>query len=53
MKIYVAGALSNGEENRSDSKVVTDYIQNAHRMCKVAGQLMKMGHSPFILLGIG
>ena len=34
-----------------------DYIQNVHKMCKVAGQIRKMGHAPYVpaldlLLGV-
>ncbi len=58
MKVYIAGALSSNENNnRTPSQVVVDYLQNVHKMCKIAGELRKRGHIPFvpaldILLGI-
>lgn len=58
MKIYIAGALSSKEKNnRTPTQVVVDYITNVHKMCKVAGQLRKLGHAPFVpaldfLLGV-
>ncbi len=49
MKVYIAGALSSKENNnRTPSQVVVDYIANVHKMCKVAGQVRKMGHAPFV-----
>lgn len=59
MRVYVAGALSTSitDGNRSDSKVVTDYIQNVHDMCMVAARLTKKGYAPYVpgidfLLGV-
>ena len=50
MRIYIAGPLSTTEdgEERSPSKIVTDYIQNIHAMCMVAARVRKRGHAPFI-----
>jgi len=48
-RIYVAGALSSKQDRtRNPSKVVTDYIQNLHRMCKTASELRKLGYYPYI-----
>ncbi len=58
MKVYIAGALSSKERNgRTPSQVVVDYLTNVNKMCKVAGQLRKLGYVPFVpaldlLLGI-
>jgi len=49
MKVYIAGALSSKENaNRNPSQVVTDYLNNVHKMCKVAGLLRKHRFSPFV-----
>ena len=50
MLIYIAGALSNSGEDieRSNSKVVTDYIKNIHKMCQVATAVRKAGHFPYV-----
>ncbi len=49
MKIYIAGALSSKEKNnRTPSKVVTDYLQNVSAMCKVASAVRKKGHYPYV-----
>ncbi len=48
-KIYIAGALSSKENaDRIPSKVVVDYLTNVHRMCKIAGEVRKAGHSPYV-----
>ena len=58
IKIYIAGALSSKEKNnRNPSQVVVDYLQNVHRICKVAGEVRKMGFAPYVpaldlLLGV-
>ena len=58
MRIYIAGALSSKEKtDRTPSQVVTDYISNVHKMCKVASEVAKLGHAPFVpaldfLLGV-
>ena len=49
MRIYVAGRLSSKEDTaRTPSQVVVDYIQNVHKMCKVAGELRSLGFSPYV-----
>jgi len=58
MRIYIAGALSSKEDRTRDpSKVVIDYLSNVSKMCKVASEVRKMGHFPFVpaldlLLGV-
>ncbi len=59
MLVYIAGALSTSiiEPYRTPSKVVTDYIQNIHKMCEVAARLRKKGYYPYVpgldfLLGV-
>lgn len=58
MRIAILGALSSKEQNkRTPSKVVVDYLQNVHAMCRVASILRKKGHVPFtpaldLLLGV-
>lgn len=58
MRIYIAGPLSSKEKNkRNPSKVVTDYIQNIHKMAKVASKVRRLGHYPYVpgldfLLGV-
>jgi len=57
MLIYVAGALSSGKGERTNSQVIVDYIQNVHSMCEAAIALIRKGHAPYvpaldILLGI-
>lgn len=49
-RVYVAGALSNfdGEDERTPSKVVTDYIQNLNHMCRVAIELRRDGYYPYV-----
>lgn len=49
MKVYVAGALSSKEKsNRTPTRVVVDYLQNVHKMCRVSGQLRKRGYAPYV-----
>jgi len=49
MRIYIAAPLSDKDKtDRNPSKVVTDYIQNLHRMCKIASEVRKKGHAPYI-----
>lgn len=49
MKVYIAGALSSKENNhRTPTQVVVDYLQNASKMCRVAGELRKLGYAPFV-----
>lgn len=49
MRVYIAGALSSKENTeRTPSKVVTDYIQNIHKMCQVASVVRRKGHSPYV-----
>lgn len=49
MRVYIAGALSSKEDTqRNPSKVVTDYIQNINRMCKVASDIRMKGHYPYV-----
>ena len=49
MRIYIAGKLSSKEdEERTPSKVITDYIQNISRMCRVASRIRKKGHYPYV-----
>jgi len=49
MRVYIAGALSSKENtSRDPSTVVIDYIANVSRMCKVASQVRKVGHHPFV-----
>jgi hypothetical protein len=58
LRVYIAGALSSKEKmERNPSQVVTDYIQNIHKMCKVAAELKRKGYYPYIpaldfLLGV-
>lgn len=58
MKVYIAGALSSKERNnRTPTQVVVDYLSNVHKMCKVAGEVRKLGYVPFVpaldlLLGV-
>lgn len=58
MRVYIAGALSSKENtDRSPSKVVIDYIQNIHKMCRVASAVRRLGHYPYVpaldfLLGV-
>ena len=58
IKVYIAGALSSKEDKgRDPSQVVCDYLQNVHRMCKIAGEVRKAGFTPYVpaldlLLGI-
>jgi len=58
MRVYIAGALSSKEDRTRDpSKVVIDYLSNVSKMCKVASQVRKLGHFPFVpaldlLLGV-
>ena len=48
MKVYIAGALSSKEDvNRTPSQVIVDYLSNVNKMCKVAGELRKLGYIPF------
>lgn len=48
-RIYVAGALSSREDTqRNPTQVVTDYIQNVHRMCEAASIIRRKGHIPFV-----
>ncbi len=58
-RVYIAGRLSNtaSPEERTPTKVVTDYLQNVHEMCRMAGIVRGYGHAPFVpaldlLLGI-
>lgn len=46
MRIYVAGPLS-GTPTGKDC-TVTSYIQNCHRMMKVAVALRRKGHYPYV-----
>ena len=49
MRLYIAGALSSKEKNdRTPSQVVVDYIQNVNKMCKVASEVRRKGHYPFV-----
>ena len=49
MRIYIAGALSSKENTERDpSRVVTDYISNLSQMCRVASDLRRKGHSPYV-----
>ena len=50
MRIYVAGQLSNkrGTDKRTTTKVVTDYIQNVHKLCQAASRLRRRGHYPYL-----
>lgn len=49
MRIYIAGALSSKENTQRDpSKIVTDYIQNVHKMCLAASAIRKKGHFPYV-----
>lgn len=52
MRVYIAGALSTlpvgTPDHRKPTTIVVDYIANLTMMCKVAGQLRKRGHSPYI-----
>ena len=49
MRIYIAGALSSKENSERDpSKVVVDYLANVSRMCKIASQVRKLGHYPYV-----
>lgn len=58
MIIAILGALSSKEDTeRTPSQVVVDYLQNVHKMCRVASRLRKRGHHPFtpaldMLLGV-
>ena len=58
MRVYIAGALSSKEDNtRNPSKVVTDYIRNISRMCRIASEVRRRGHYPYVpgmdfLLGV-
>ena len=58
MRVYVAGALSSKDNaERSPSKIVTDYIQNIHRMCQASAEVVRKGHIPYVpaldfLLGV-
>ena len=58
MRIAILGALSSKEvNNRTPSKVVVDYLQNVHEMCRAASIVRKKGHVPFtpvldLLLGV-
>ena len=58
MRVYIAGALSSREDrSRDPSAVVVDYLANVSKMCKVASEVRKLGHYPYvpaldILLGI-
>lgn len=48
-KVYIAGALSSKEnEDRTPSRIVTDYITNIHKMCQAATVVRKRGHCPFV-----
>jgi len=49
LRVYIAGALSSKEKDkRNPSKVVTDYIMNVSRMCRIAGIVRKAGHYPYV-----
>lgn len=49
MRVYIAGALSSREStNRNPSQVVCDYITNISKMCKIASEVRRMGHYPFV-----
>ena len=58
MRVYIGGALSSKEDtSRGPSKVVIDYLSNVSKMCKVASEVRKLGHFPFVpaldlLLGV-
>jgi len=41
MRVYIAGPLSGGDEGRSSGTVVTEYIQNCHRMIGAAVELRR------------
>lgn len=48
-RVFVAGALSRktGNEDRTPSKVVVDYLKNVHDLCLWSAALIKLGFSPF------
>jgi hypothetical protein len=49
VKVYIAGALSSKEKKgRDPSTVVIDYLANVSKMCKVASEVRKLGHYPFV-----
>jgi len=58
MKVFIAGALSSKENpDRNPSQIVVEYLHNVHEMCRVAGRVRKLGHTPFVpaldlLLGV-
>jgi len=58
VRVYIAGALSSRENTaRSPSTIVVDYLANVSKMCRIASEVRKMGHYPFVpaldlLLGV-
>jgi len=58
LRVYIAGALSSKEKaDRNPSQVIVDYLQNLHRMFRVATEVRNLGHIPYVpgldfLLGI-
>jgi len=49
MRVYIAGALSSKENTeRNPSKIVCDYITNLSKMCQIASEVLKRGHSLYV-----